>query len=100
MSAELQLQPLAVVLLMARDCALALFFAFSPKGRRPVLAFAVLMLVLYGLLPWLLGAAGSKLLLQLAQPMWVPGGLSLLIAAVHLAVVLGLLRWRWRATAP
>ncbi|MBK9574682.1 MAG: hypothetical protein IPO43_19170 [Rhodoferax sp.] len=99
-SDQMQLQPLAVVLLMARDCALALFFAFSPKGRRPVLAFAVLMLVLYGLLPWLLGAAGSKLLLQLAQPMWVPGGLSLLIAAVHLAVVLGLLRWRWRATAP
>ncbi len=97
---QIQLQPLAVVLLMARDCALALFFAFSTKGRRPVLAFSVLMLVLYGLLPWLLGAAGGKLLLQLAQPMLVPGGLSLPIAAAHLAVALVLLRWRWRATAP
>lgn len=99
-SEHAQLQPLALLLLMARDCALALFFAFSPKGRRPVLAFGVLMLVLYGLLPWLLGAAGSNWLLQLAQPLLAPPSLSLVIAAGHAAVALGLLRWRWQATAP
>lgn len=96
----LGLHALAVVMLMARDCALALFLAFSPSGRRPVLGFWVLMGVLYGLLPWLLGAADSGLLLGLAQPLLTDSGWSVAFAALHLGVALGLLRWRWRATAP
>ena len=94
------LQPIAFVLLMARDCALALYFAFSPKGRRPLMAFAVLMLVLYGLLPWLLGSGGSTLLVSLVLPLMGNAGLSIAIAAAHLGAALALLRWRWMATAP
>lgn len=95
-----KLQPVSFVLLMARDCALALFFAFSARGRRPVLGFSVLMLVLYGLLPWLFGTSRSAVLLGLAQPVMAAGGLSLVFATVHAAVALGLLRWRWLASAP
>jgi hypothetical protein len=96
---HIALQPVAFVLLMARDCLLALFFAFSPNGRRSGLAFTVAMVLLYGLLPWLLGAAGLQALLGFAQPLLAASSLSLLFAAMHLAAALALLRWRWRATA-
>jgi hypothetical protein len=93
------LHPLTAVVLMARDCALALFFAFNPKARRPLLAFFVLMLVLYGLVPWFLGAAGATPLVGLALPWLAHGGLSIAAALVHLALAMGLLRWRWMATS-
>ena len=91
---------IAWVMLMARDCALALFLAFSPTGRRPLRSFLVWMLVLYGLLPWLLRSFDSTLLLGLVQPLLMGGVLSLVFAALHLMLALGLLRWRWQATAP
>jgi hypothetical protein len=94
------LHALVLVLLLARDCALALFLAFSPTGRRPVLGFWVLMLALYGLIPWLLRAFESGILLGLAQPLLSPGGWSIAFAALHMGVALGLLRWRWKATSP
>ena len=91
---------LAVVMLLTRDCALALFLAFSPTGRRPVLGWWVLMLALYGLLPWLLHSLHSDTVLGLAQPLLAAGTSSVIFAALHMALALGLLRWRWRATAP
>jgi len=94
------LHPVALVLLMGRDCALALFLAFSLTGRRPVMGFVVLMAVLHGLLPWLFGLAHNDVLLGLVQPLLATGPLSLVFAAAHLVMALGLLRWRWRATAP
>lgn len=94
------LQPMAFVLLLGRDCALALFFAFSPQPRRPVMAFAVLMLVLYALLPWLLQTLGGPVLAGLALPLFGNGMVAMLIAAGHLGVALGFLRWRWQTTAP
>ena len=93
------LQPLAFALLLGRDCALALFFAFSPQTRKPVLAFAVLMLVLYALLPWLVGALGGPVLAVLALPLMGSSFVSVVIAAGHLGLALWLLRWRWLATS-
>lgn len=94
------LHALTVVMLMTRDCALALFLAFSPTGRRPVLGFWVLMGVLYGLLPWLLSTFDSEVLLGLAQPLLTTSAWSMAFAAVHMVLALGLLRWRWQGTAP
>ncbi len=88
------------VLLMARDCALLLFFAFAVNNRRAVLSFLLLMVALYGLLPWLVSAANSPFLLGMVQPWLAKGSLSLVFAALHAALALALLRWRWRATAP
>ena len=90
---------LVLVLLLARDCALALFLSFSPKGRRPVLGFWVLMGVLYGLLPWLLSGLHSDMLSSLAQPLLGASVWALSFAVLHLALARGLLRWRWQATA-
>ena len=97
---QIMLHPLTFLLLMVRDCALALFFAFAVKNKRAVAAFLILMAVLYGLLPWLAGAAGSDTLLGLVQPLFAKSSLSFITAAIHAAVALALLRWRWRATAP
>jgi len=96
---RITLQPIAFVLLMMRDCVLALFLAFSPQNRRTGLSFSVLMLVLYGLLPWLLNAASAQWLLHMVQPLQSSGEWSVVFGAIHLMVALSLLRWRWRATA-
>jgi hypothetical protein len=58
--------------------------------------------VLYALLPWLLTSVGAHPLLRgLALPLLAPtASVSVLLALVHLALALGLLRWRWQATAP
>ncbi len=94
----LQWHALAVVLLMLRDAALALFFAFSIQGRRPVLSFSVAMMVLYGLLPWLFSIPKNQLLLGIAQPLLAHDALALIFASLHAALALALLRWRWVAT--
>jgi hypothetical protein len=100
LSSAVLLQPVAFVLLLGRDCALALFFAFSPQTRRPVMAFAVLMLVLYALLPWLLRTLGGPALASLALPLLGNGVVAMVIAAGHLGVAIWLLRWRWQTTVP
>ena len=73
------------VLLMVRDCALLLFLAFAVNNRRAVTTFLLLMVVLYGLLPWLVNAANSPFLLGLLQPWLAKGSLSLVFAALHAA---------------
>jgi hypothetical protein len=88
------------VLLMVRDCALLLFFAFAVNNRRAVPSFFLLMVVLYGLLPWLVSAANSAFLLGMVQPLLATRSVSVIAAAAHAALALALLRWRWRATAP
>ena len=97
---QLRWQPLCVLLLLVRDCALALFFAFEPRSRRPLLGFFVLMFVLYGLLPWFIGVAGSPTLMGLVQPMLAAGGFALVVAMAHAVLALVLLIARWKATAP
>lgn len=95
---QIMLHPITFMLLMVRDCALALFFAFAVKNKRAVATFLLLMLVLYGMLPLLAGAVGGEVLLALAQPLLVNSKLSIVVAAVHAGLALSLLGWRWRAT--
>ena len=97
---QIMLHPITFVLLMVRDCALVLFFAFAVKNKRAVASFLLLMLALYGVLPWLVGATGSDALLGLVQPLMAKSKLSFIAAAIHAALALSLLGWRWKATAP
>jgi hypothetical protein len=92
--------PLALALLLVRDCAVALFFALAVKNRRAVASFLFAMLVLYGVLPWLVGALRGDMLLSLLQPLAAKPGLSIVLAALHAAAAVALLVWRWRATDP
>ena len=93
-------QPIAFAFLVARDCALALVLAFWPQSRKPVVSFAVLMLVLYALLPWLLRAIGGPVLAALVLPLIGSSAVSVGIAAIHLGLAVWLLRWRWLANTP
>ena len=94
-------QAICFALLVLRDCALALFFAFSIKGRRPTLAFGVLMLVLYALLPWMVSAFGSPVALGLVLPPAAFGSnWAVLAAGLHAAVACALLYWRWQQSRP
>lgn len=97
---HIKLYPATFLLLVVRDCALALFFAFAVKNRRAVTSFLLAMFALYVLLPWLLGAVGGNMLASLVQPLLAGSGLSFVVALMHAALALGLLGWRWRATAP
>jgi hypothetical protein len=97
---QIKLYPATFLLLMVRDCALALFFAFSSKNRRAVTAFLLSMFVLYILLPWLVSATGGDLLSGLVQPLFARSSLSFMVALIHAALAMALLRWRWRVKAP
>ena len=89
-------KPLLLVLLMVRDCAVALFFGFSPKPRRAGLAFFLSLLVLHGLLPWLAHAAGGTAVLAWVHPLLGKGATAWVAALVHLAAAVAVLSWRWR----
>ncbi len=91
--------PLTLVLLLMRDCALALYFAFSLKIRRPNMAFMLLMLVLYGLLPWLVGVAGGPDLVLVVLPLAASSSVASLVAFVHLLIAASLLYRRWLHSA-
>jgi hypothetical protein len=93
-------KPLMLVMLMARDCAIALFFWFAPKPRRAGLAFGLSLLVLYGLLPWMAQAIGGAMVLAWVQPLVGKGTATWVAAFVHLGVASAALIWRWRTSAP
>ncbi len=102
--AALSEQPLAAAGLMTRDCAWALFFAFSGGSRTPVLNFLLWMLVWYVLLPLVAAGLGGEAAMALVLPIgtaqgWATPGLSAGVAAVHAAVAVAALVWRWRQTA-
>ncbi len=90
--------PMAAALLMLRDCCIALFFSFNPRARRPLGAFLLTMLVLHALLPWLFFAVGGQEMLMAALPVAKSGPAGIAIAAVHAAIGLAALRWRWVST--
>ena len=96
----IKLYPATFLLLMVRDCALALFFAFAVNNQRALTAFLLSMFVLYAVLPWLVDTTNNGVLLGLVQPLAAQSSLSLVVAVIHAALALGLLGWRWRATAP
>jgi hypothetical protein len=89
---------LAWSLLVARDSALALFFALAPRGRRPLAAFLVAMLVLHGLMPWLAVVVESMGWRAILYPPIHPDQLTANgLALLHALLAWALLLWRWRA---
>jgi hypothetical protein len=88
---------IAYLLMSLRDIALLIFFQWRPSVRKPLGAFIVTMLVLYGLLPILLNTIGIK---GFALP-WkgygeVEGWLSVAFAALQAAAACALTLWQAR----
>lgn len=94
---SLHAYPLAVALLVLRDCAVYLFFCY---GKNPQRAFTLSLLsaaLLYGILPGLFGAVGMTGVSALFFPLWADSAFSALaFAALQCALILRLLYQRWR----
>lgn len=96
---SLHTYPLAVALLILRDCAIYLFFCY---GKNPQRAFSMTVLfsgLLYGVLPGLFGAIGMSGMSALFFPLLADSALAALVnALVQCALFLSLLYQRWRSS--
>jgi hypothetical protein len=92
---------LAILLFMARDIALVLVLSFASRFRRASLAAVLYLLVLYLLLPAIVGLLGGGALLPLLLP--VPGAspaLTVLAPLVEAAAMAAFLVWRMVEVRP
>ncbi|CAD6878972.1 hypothetical protein [Methylomonas albis] len=89
--------PLAIALLVLRDCAVYLFFCY---GKNPQRAFSLSLLsaaLLYGILPGLFGAIGMSSISALFFPLWADSAIGALsIATLQCALILSILYQRWK----
>ncbi|AMK78821.1 MULTISPECIES: ABC transporter permease [Methylomonas] len=94
---SLHAYPLAIALLVLRDCAIYLFFCY---GKNPQRAFSLSLLsaaLLYGILPGLFGAIGMTGVSALFFPLWAGSVFTALAcSALQCALILHLLNTRWR----
>lgn len=91
--------PLALFLLLVRDAAIFLVFAFARQPRRVEAATLFYLVMLYGIVPGLLVASDLQGLAQLVlPPVLATPGKAAAIAAVHAAIACALVAWRWRAS--
>lgn len=91
------LAPIPLFLLATRDVAIYLFFALARQARRAEAATIIYLLLLYWLVPMLLGVAGAKGVADLVlPPFWERPGFAAIVAAVQAAAVVGATLWRWR----
>jgi hypothetical protein len=93
----LRLVPLPVFLLLARDAAILLVFSFARQPRRVETATLFYLVLLYGIVPNLLQAAGLQAVAELVLPpvLEFPGKASV-VAAAQLAIAAALVHWRLR----
>ena len=95
---DLRLLPLPLFLLLARDAAILLIFAFAWQPRRVEAAVFFYLVLLYGVVPGLLKAAGMEMVADLVLPPLLEApGKATAVAAVQLAIAVVLVQWRLRA---
>jgi hypothetical protein len=91
--------PLALFLLLVRDAAIFLVFAFARQPRRVEEATLFYLVMLYGIVPGLLVASDLPGLAQLVlPPVLATPGKAAAIAAAQAAIACALVAWRWRAS--
>lgn len=98
-AAGVWLHAMVVWLIVLRDAALALAIGFMAERHRRTFSFFVVMLVLHGLLPWLLGTGGTPFLRSFFVPLFTPAPFTVVIALLHAGLALWFLLRRWRAAA-
>lgn len=96
MPALLRHLPLTLALMLLRDAAILLFFAFAPNARRPVAVALLYLVVLNLLLPFLCKMIGLDPLANFFLPFAadLDARSSLAIMTLHAALALGLVAWR------
>ena len=95
---SLRLVPLPAFLLLARDAGILLIFAFAWQPRRVETATFFYLVLLYGVVPGLLSAAGLASVAELVLPPVLESPVkATVVAAVQLAIVTALVNWRLHA---
>ena len=97
LSSTFHFYPLAIVLILLRDCAIYLYFIY---GKNPQRAFSLTLLsgaLLYAILPGIFSAIGQASLAALFFPLWAESASGALIcAALQTGLILNLLYHRWK----
>jgi hypothetical protein len=91
------LYPVAVLLLVVRDCAIYVFFALSSRPRGPEGVTLLYIALASWILPAVLAVAGLGAAAQLLMPFGsMNGWQASLVMGAQVAIVAALVAWRWR----
>lgn len=89
--------PVAILLILLRDCAIYIYFCY---GKNPQRAFSLTLLtgvLLYGIIPGIFNAVGQNGLAALFFPLWAESaGGALICAALQAGLILNLVYQRWK----
>jgi hypothetical protein len=91
--------PLAMVLILLRDCATYLYFSYSKNPQRAMSMTLLVGVLFYGIIPGIFNLIGQSGLAALFFPLWADSSLTALIfALIQTGFVVYLLYQRWRST--
>ena len=97
LSAHFHFYPLAIVLLLIRDCAIYLYFSYGSKPQRALGMSVLTGVLLYGILPGLFTASGQTWITALVFPLWADSAIgALLFGLLQTGLILSLLYRRWQ----
>ncbi|WAR43139.1 ABC transporter permease [Methylomonas rapida] len=88
--------PLAIVLILLRDCAIYLYFFYGNNPQRALSLTLLAGILLYGVIPGLFNAIGQNGLAALFFPLWADSaGTGVSCALIQVGLILNLLYRRW-----
>ncbi|MCK9604852.1 MAG: hypothetical protein M0R33_00190 [Methylomonas sp.] len=91
--------PLAIVLILLRDCGIYIYFCYGKNPQRALSLTLLSGVLLYGILPGIFNAMGQNGLAALFFPLWADSaGGALLCALAQSGWVMGMLYRRWQAS--
>lgn len=97
-SAVFHFYPLAIVLILLRDCAIYLYYFYGKNPQRAFSTTLLAALFLYGILPGLFSAIGLSLLSTLSFPLWAETNAgAVLCSLLQTGLILSLLYRRWKS---
>lgn len=89
--------PLSIALILLRDSAICLFLAFNSNSKRVLASSLLYLAIINGLLPFLAHSSGLESLASILMPIGHTSAIaSILISAIHAAIAVGLVVWRWQ----
>lgn len=94
---KLSSSPLTIALILLRDSAICLFLAFNNNNKRVLASSLLYLAIINGLLPFLAHSSGLESLASILMPISHTSAMaSILISAIHAAIAVGLVIWRWQ----
>lgn len=96
--ATFHVYPLAILLILLRDCAIYLYFAYGKNPQRAISLTLLAGVLLYGVMPGIFTAIGQNQLAGLFFPLWADSNMgAVLSSALQTAFVSKLVYQRWKS---